>query len=223
MKDSIMAIVAHADDEVLGCGGTLARLAAMGEQIHVVFMADGVLSRKSFTPNQLNKRKEAAEKARRILGYEKGHFLDLPDNQMDQVPLLMIVQKLEALIKKYQPDTIFTHFHNDLNVDHRITQQAVMTACRPLPGFSVKKIYGFEILSSTEWASPSGTPFCPSFFMDIGPFLLKKMKALQAYSMEMRDPPHSRSLKNVEFLARNRGHAMGLKAAEAFVVYRHIN
>jgi len=222
MKESIMVIAAHADDEALGCGGTMARLTAEGAQIQVVFMADGVFSRKNSTPTQLNKRKIAAERARKILGYQKCHFLDLPDNQMDQVPLLVIVQKLEALINKYQPETIFTHFHGDLNVDHRITQQAVMTACRPVPGCSVKKIYGFEIPSSTEWATPDSSPFCPTFFMDISSFLHKKIKALKAYSLEMREPPHARSLCNVEFLARNRGHAMGIKAAEAFVVYRHI-
>lgn len=222
MKDTIMVVAAHADDEALGCGGTLARLTAEGAQIHVAFMADGVFSRKSSTPTQLNKRKLAAEKARKIIGHQKCHFLDFPDNQMDQVPFLVIVQKLEALIKKYQPEIIFTHFHGDLNVDHRITQQAVMTACRPAPSCSVKKIYGFEIPSSTEWATPGGSPFCPAFFMDIHPFLRKKIKALQAYSVEMRETPHARSLCNVEFLARNRGHSMGIQAAEAFVVYRHI-
>lgn len=219
---NILIIAAHPDDEVLGCGGTLARFTARGAQVHVAFMADGVFSRKSSTPTQLKKRKIAAEKARKILGYQKCHFLDFPDNQMDQVPLLLIVQKLEALIKKYQPETIFTHFHGDLNVDHRITQTAVMTACRPLPGCSVKKIYGFEIPSSTEWATPGESPFCPTFFVNITPFLQRKLKALQAYSVEMREPPHARSLCNVEFLARNRGHSMGIQAAEAFVVYRHI-
>lgn len=218
----ILIVAAHPDDEVLGCGGSLARLTKQGTEVHVTFMADGVFSRNKSSPTQLNKRKLAAEKARKILGYQRCYFLDFPDNQMDQVPLLVIVQKLEALIKKYQPEIIFTHFHGDLNVDHRITQQAVMTACRPVPGCSVKKIYGFEIPSSTEWATPGDSPFCPTFFMDISSFLHKKMKALKAYSSEMREPPHARSLCNVEFLARNRGHAMGIKAAEAFVVYRHI-
>lgn len=222
MKESIMVIAAHADDEALGCGGTLARLTAEGAQIHVVFMADGVFSRKSSTKNQQKKRKTAAEAAQKILGFKNSHFLDLPDNQMDQVPMLLIVQSLEALIKKYQPKTIFTHFHGDLNVDHRITQQAVMTACRPLPGCPVKKIYGFEVPSSTEWATPGEAPFCPTFFVDISSFLQTKLRALQAYSMEMRGKPHARSVHHVEALARHRGNSVGVEAAEAFVVYRHI-
>jgi len=222
MKESTMVIAAHADDEALGCGGTMARLAAEGAQIHVVFMADGVFSRKSSTKNQQKKRKTAAEAAQKILGFKNSHFLDLPDNQMDQVPMLLIVQSLEALIKKYQPKTIFTHFHGDLNVDHRITQQAVMTACRPLPGCPVKKIYGFEVPSSTEWATPGEAPFCPTFFVDIGSFLQTKLRALQAYSMEMRGKPHARSLQHVQAIARHRGNSVGVEAAEAFVVYRHI-
>jgi LmbE family N-acetylglucosaminyl deacetylase len=222
MKESIMVIAAHADDEALGCGGTMARLTAAGAQIHVVFMADGVFSRKSSTKNQQKKRKAAAKAAQKILGSKNSHFLEMPDNQMDQVPMLLIVQSLEALIKKYQPKTIFTHFHGDLNVDHRITQQAVMTACRPVPGCPVKKIYGFEVPSSTEWATPGEAPFCPTFFVDIGSFLQIRLRALQAYSMEMRGKPHARSVHHVKALARHRGNSVGVEAAEAFVVYRHI-
>jgi LmbE family N-acetylglucosaminyl deacetylase len=222
MKETVMVIAAHADDEALGCGGTMARLAAEGAQINVVFMADGVHSRKSSSQNHLKLRREAAEKAQKILRSERCHFLNLPDNQMDQVPFLKIVQKLEALIEKYKPKVIFTHFHGDLNVDHRITQQAVMTACRPLPGCPVKKIYGFEVPSSTEWATPGKEPFSPTFFVDIGPFVEKKKKALEAYSMEMREKPHARSMNHVEALARHRGNSTGVEAAEAFVVYRHI-
>lgn len=217
-----MVIAAHADDEALGCGGTMIRLAAEGKQINVVFMADGVLSRKSSTQNHLKLRKRAAEKAQKLLGSESSTFLNLPDNQMDQVSFLTIVQKLELLIKKYKPKAVFTHFHGDLNVDHRITQQAVMTACRPLPGCPVKKIYGFEVPSSTDWAAPGEAPFSPAFFVDIGPFLKKKIKALEAYSMEMREKPHARSMNHVEALARHRGNSIGVEAAEAFVVYRHI-
>jgi LmbE family N-acetylglucosaminyl deacetylase len=222
MKETVMVIAAHADDEALGCGGTMARLAAEGAQIHVVFMADGVHSRKGSSQNHQKLRREAAEKAQKILGSERGHFLNLPDNQMDQVPFLTIVKKLEALIEKYKPKVIFTHFYGDLNVDHRITQQAVMTACRPLPGCPVKKIYGFEVPSSTEWATPGKAPFCPTFFVDIGPFVKKKIKALEAYSMEMREKPHARSIHHVETLVRHRGNSIGVEAAEAFVVYRLI-
>lgn len=222
MKESTMVIAAHADDEALGCGGTMARLAEEGAQIVVVFMADGVFSRKKSSRVDKKKRKNAADAAQKILGSKKSHHLDLPDNQMDQVPMLLIVQSLEALIKKYQPKTIFTHFHGDLNVDHRITQQAVMTACRPVPGCPVKKIYGFEVPSSTEWATPGEAPFCPTTFVDIGSFLQIKLRALQAYSMEMRGKPHARSLHHVQAIAQHRGNSIGVEAAEAFVVYRHI-
>ena len=200
----------------------MARLAAEGTQIHVVFMADGVHSRKGSSQNHLKLRIEAAEKAQKILGSERSDFLNLPDNQMDQVPFLTIVQKLEALIEKYKPKVIFTHFYGDLNVDHRITQQAVMTACRPLPGCPVKKIYGFEVPSSTDWTTPGEAPFCPTFFVDISSFLQTKTRALQEYSMEMREKPHARSMNHVEALVRHRGNSIGVEAAEAFVVYRHI-
>jgi len=220
MKETVMVIAAHADDEALGCGGTMARLAAEGAQIHVVFMADGVHSRKGSSQNHLKLRREAAEKAQKILGSERGHFLNLPDNQMDQVPFLKIVQKLETLIEKYKPKVIFTHFYGDLNVDHRITQQAVMTACRPQPKCGVKEIYGFEIVSSTEWSTPQETSFSPNVHVDITQFFASKVRALEAYAEEMRAAPHTRCLNHVEALAKHRGYSAGFEYAEAFVAYR---
>jgi LmbE family N-acetylglucosaminyl deacetylase len=142
---------------------------------------------------------------------------------MDSVPLLDIVQDLEPLIQRIAPRLVYTHHHGDLNIDHQMTQRAVMTACRPQPGRSVKEIYGFEVLSSTEWALPQHAPFLPNFFIDISTHLPSKLQALAAYGEEMQLAPHSRSLEHIEFLARHRGHSMGLKAAEAFVVYRIIH
>jgi LmbE family N-acetylglucosaminyl deacetylase len=105
---------------------------------------------------------------------------------------------------------------------HKITNQAVMTVFRPQPTESAKEIYGFELLSSTGWKAPQQDPFLPTHFVDIQNYLKKKLKALKAYQEEMRPSPHSRSLKHVEHLAGHRGHSVGLKAAEAFVVYRKL-
>lgn len=217
-----LIVAAHPDDEILGCGGAAARLIKNGFKMSVIFMSNGVASRQKRQTNDTKNRINAAMCAGKIIGFQNFHFLKLPDNQMDKSSKLKIIRKLEKLIHLYKPQLVFTHFHGDLNVDHRITQQAVMTACRPVPGCPVKKIYGFEVPSSTEWATPGETPFCPAFFVDIGSFLQTKLRALQAYSMEMRKNPHSRSVQHVEVLARHRGNSVGVEAAEAFVVYRHI-
>lgn len=222
MTKSVLVVVAHADDEVLGCGGTIAKHVAKGDTVCAVFLADGVTSRPDASDKELAERNLAAKKAHSILGIKQSFMLGLPDNRMDTVPLIDIVQKLECIIHELQPHIVYTHHYGDLNIDHRITHKAVMTACRPIPDLSVKEIYTFEVLSSTEWNSPGLNSFTPSVFVDITDYLDVKVQALSAYKLEMRDPPHSRSLENCRRLAMFRGNSIGVIAAEAMMVIRVI-
>ena len=214
--NKILIIVAHPDDEVLGCGATVAKHVQNGDRAKVVFMADGFGSR-----DDDGNRDNSAERASKILGCENPIFLNLPDNQLDTIPLLDIVKKIEKVIEDFQPSVIYTHHFGDLNIDHQITHKAVMTACRPQPNFCVKEIYSFEVLSATHWQSPSmGNAFIPNYFVDVSGFMDNKIKALQCYDGEMRDPPHARSYKSVENLAKFRGSLAGIKFAEAFFLER---
>jgi N-acetylglucosamine malate deacetylase 1 len=219
---TVLVVAAHADDEALGCGGTIARHVEEGDTVHLVLMADGVHSRRESSEVDLARRVEASKRAQSILGISFSQSLELPDNKMDSVPLLEIVQKLEPIVEEIQPSVVYTHHHGDLNIDHRLTHAAVMTACRPVPGSSVREIYGFEVLSSTEWATQKGSPFLPDYFVDITQQLRTKLGALEAYAEEMRKPPHSRSMAHAEVLAHHRGYSIGVDAAEAFEVYRII-
>jgi LmbE family N-acetylglucosaminyl deacetylase len=220
MPETILVVAAHPDDEVLGCGGTLARHAEEGDAVHVVFLADGVSSRSSASSGMVNERENAAAAAHRILGIQSVHYLGFPDNRLDSLPLLDIVKALESILEKLAPDVIYTHHHGDLNVDHRIAHQAALTACRPQPGQNARQIYAFEVMSSTEWNTPVSEPFMPQLYVDITPWLDKKMAALSAYRLEMRESPHSRSLEHIKALAVHRGMCMGVLAAEAFMVTR---
>jgi LmbE family N-acetylglucosaminyl deacetylase len=227
LDSTVLVIAAHADDEVLGCGGTIAKHVAKGDAVQLVLMADGVSSRTGgkdsrSVRDELTRRNAAADRAHAILRIEKVYRLGLPDNRMDSVPLLDVVQSLEAVITRSAPDIIYTHHFGDLNVDHRITHQAVVTACRPVPDGGVRELLTFEVPSSTEWASPSVAPFKPNTFVDITEYLSLKMQALDAYKMEMRPTPHSRSLEHLDCLARHRGNCVGVQAAEAFEVIRMI-
>jgi len=219
---TVLVVAAHADDEALGCGGTIARHVKEGDSVHLVLMADGVQSRTESSEADFSRRTEASIHAQSILGILSTQSLELPDNKMDSVPLLEIVKKLESILEEIRPSVIYTHHHGDLNIDHRLTQAAVITACRPMPGSSVREIYGFEVLSSTEWATQQGSPFLPDYFVDITQQLGTKLDALEAYAEEMRKTPHSRSLAHVEMLAHHRGYSVGVDAAEAFEVYRII-
>jgi len=218
----ILVVAAHPDDEVLGCGGTIARYVREGYDAYVVFMTDGVSSRKETSiQNEIKNREKSAILASQILGIELVEILDFPDNGMDTVPILDIVQKLEDIIAKVEPSIVFTHHWGDLNIDHRITCQSVLTACRPYPAQVVKEIYSFEIPSSTEWSSPSvENNFSPNYFVDIGETIDLKISALRAYDQEMHDFPHSRSIENIEHLAKWRGASIGVLSAECFSIIR---
>lgn len=218
----ILVVAAHPDDEVLGCGGVIARHVAMGHDVHTVFMSNGVSSRTNASATDIEHRLKALKKAQCILGISSTVCFDFPDNQMDAVPLLAIVQKLEHTIEIIKPLIVYTHHHGDLNIDHRLTHQAVMTACRPVPGSSVREIYSFEIVSSTEWATSYSTLFMPNVFVDITDHLKVKLAALEAYSSELRKIPHSRSIEHVATLAKHRGYCVGLEAAEGFMLTRVI-
>lgn len=227
MDRSILIIAAHPDDEVLGCGGTIIKLARQGATIHVAFLADGVLSRHNESSElqaELDSRRLAAQKACEILGSKTVYFGEFPDNRMDTIALLDIVMVVEKLIIKYQPDMIFTHHVGDLNIDHRRTHEALITACRPQLGSPVKTILCFEVPSSTEWQTPGSAPsFTPNWFEDISETLDCKLEALDAYATELRHWPHPRSSRSVEYLARWRGSTIGVEAAEAFILSRYLS
>jgi N-acetylglucosamine malate deacetylase 1 len=222
MTKQILIVAAHADDEALGCGGTIAKHVANGDRVHVVFMADGVGSRGGDVTEAIQEREVAMKAAAKILGITSTTSLGFPDNRMDSITLLDVVQSLEKVILKVKPETVYTHHFGDLNIDHRITHQAVMTACRPLPGCSIKEILTFEVISSTEWQTPNLAPFVPNTYIDIGKFFEQKLAAIEAYEHEMRTAPHSRSLRHVEVLASHHGLSVGMEYAESFCVVRSI-
>lgn len=218
----ILVVAAHPDDETLGCGGTLAKFALEGARVSVVLLGEGPTSR----PAERNSRQQASLSLRAAavaLGIESPRQFTLPDNRFDTIPLLEITQCIESMVDAFKPDIIFTHHAGDLNKDHRITHQAVLTACRPLPGQKPVTLLGFEVPSCTEYAPPGTQPvFSPHVYVDISTTLQAKQKALSVYTDEIRTWPHPRSHEGIECLARLRGTQCGREAAEAFMLYRCI-
>jgi len=212
-------VAAHPDDEALGCGATIIKHTRDGDVVQIVFLADGFGSREGGIH-----RDNSAQQASKSLGCKNPVFLGYPDNQLDTVPLLTLVKKIESIVGDFQPNIIYTHSFSDLNIDHQITHKATITACRPQPEFCVKEIYSFETLSATHWQSQSmNNAFIPNHFVDISDYLLKKKnKVLECYDKEMRVYPHARSYESIRALAMHRGATIGLAYAEAFQVERLI-
>ena len=222
--EKILVVAAHPDDELLGLGGTVRRLANAGKEIHAVILAEGITSRSDkrdeADQKELLELKEDAKRAAEIVGYQSIEFCGFPDNRMDEVDLLDIIKVVSKYVEKYQPDTIFTHHHGDLNIDHRCTCEAVLTACRPVGDYGVKRIYAFETPSSTEWNYIYEKPFTPNVYFDVTDTLEAKVRGMDCYRSESTVYPHPRSSEALRALGKYRGSNVGFEMAEAFMLLR---
>ena len=231
----ILIIVAHPDDEVLGMGGTIKKLTKQGHNVKIVILATGITSRRSSdysnstdyksdekikntTKKQLKELQKDAKNASKILGVTKLDMMEFPDNEMDKITNLEVTKRIEKIIDEFKPEIIYTHSEYDLNVDHRIIHNAVITATRPTQKFIVKKVITFEVPSSTEWNFSK--KFIPNIFVDISKELSVKTRAMKEYRNEIRKFPHPRSVEGLEIIAKRWGSVSGYNAAEAFCLIR---
>lgn len=219
-NSTVAAIMAHPDDEVLGCGGTLARFSRSNASIHILILATGLTSRGPVDELALGALKKQASLAAGKVGAKTIDFADFPDNAMDSVPLLEIVKKVENFVSKIEPDLVFTHHSGDINIDHDLTQRAVMTAMRSLPNSKPIELLACEILSSSEFG-PTDKQIKRHLYFRLSEQDVKSaIEALNCYQGEIREWPHPRSAKALEHQLRLRGAECGAKAAEVFEVLR---
>ena len=220
---SVLVVVAHPDDEALALGGTIAKHVENGDIVYCMSLTDGVGARAGQRGDEIKARVTASIKAGEKLGLKwiaRGNF---PDNAMDTTPLLAIVKEIEEVKSKCKPTVVYTHSSADLNIDHRLTSQATLTAFRPVPEEICKEIRVFETVSATEYGHKSVTNlFIPNLYIDIRNTWHKKLAALNEYKMEMREAPHARSFEGIENLAKYRGSQVGLYYAEAFEIIRKV-
>jgi len=225
MSKKILIVAAHPDDEVLGCFGTVAKMVKEGDEAYTLILGEGKTSRDEMRSidnkaEELDILAQEIERAGSEIGIKKTFIEKFPDNRFDSVDLLDIVKVISKIKEEIKPDVIFTHYEGDLNVDHRITCRAVITATRPMKGESVKEIYSFEILSSTEWNYPLS--FSPDIFFDISETVNLKVDAMRQYGSELCQYPHPRSLEGIELNAKYHGMRVGKMYVEAFKIVRMI-
>src|ERR1700690_1080576 len=225
--ESILVVAAHPDDEILGCGGTITRLAREGHEVRIAILAEGMSSRYAHREDadqeQLRHLHARAQQAADVVGAKELVLCKLPDNRLDTVPLLDVVKMVEEVVARFRPGTIYTHHPGDLNVDHGVVHRAVLTATRPIAGQCVREIYAFEVPSSTEWAFQQLQPvFRPNVLVDITETLELKIEALACYDTETRKFPHPRSAEALRAIATRWGSVAGLPAVEAFDLIRSV-
>lgn len=223
----ILVVAAHPDDEILGVGATIARRVAEGDQAFALILGEGQTSRwdnrKEADCEVVSELHQDAIASSKIIGYTDICFENLPDNRFDSVDLLDVIKLVEKYVKKIGPDVIYTHHANDLNIDHRVTCEAVLTATRPIGDYKVKEIYEFETVSSTEWNFGNReTAFYPNVFVDVSDYFGTKCEAMKQYKSELCEFPHPRSLKMLEAVARRWGGIVGKEFVEAFELVRSV-
>jgi LmbE family N-acetylglucosaminyl deacetylase len=217
-----LIVAPHPDDEVLGCGGTMARLAALGREVHVAVMTRGTAPR--FDEAGVEAVRAEAKAAHAMLGVRETHWRDFPAAELDCVPHADLNKAMKDLVATIAPDTLFLPFVGDIHLDHQLVFASAMVAARPQGAVYPARIYAYETLSETNWNAPGVTPaFVPNVFVDISDHIGLKGEAFaHCYRSQVQSFPSERSLEGIEALARYRGATVYRAAAEAFMLMREV-
>ncbi len=224
MKEKVLVLAPHCDDEILGCGGVMAKYISEDKPVYVAIVTNGNLGAPEIFPEEGTKKvRSEALKAHKLLGVTKTFFLDFPAPRLDSIPSYKLSLKINEIITEYGITTLYIPHRGDIHKDHRITYEAALVAARPINDCPVKTIFAYETLSETEWAPPFGDEvFIPTVFEDIEKYLDSKLEAFKCYDSQIKEFPHSRSLRGIELVSNFRGSTVGIKNAEAFMLVREI-
>ena len=217
-----LVIAPHPDDEILGCGGTMARLVADGCPVTVAVVTKGMAPQ--FSDAFITQIRKEASAAHALIGVQDTRYLDLPAAALDTVPATQLNATLGRLVHDVQPETVFVPFVGDIHTDHQLTFLAAMVASRPRDLNAPRRIYAYETLSETNWYAPGITPaFIPNVFIDISETIEQKIASFQCFDSQVRAFPDERSIEAIRALAIMRGASMYRRAAEAFMLVRQID
>jgi LmbE family N-acetylglucosaminyl deacetylase len=219
----ILVVAPHADDETLGCGGTLLKHLSQGDEIYWLIVTSMSLE-SGFSKSQIEIRKQEIEKVIVLYGFKKTYQLDFPPAMLDNIPMKDLVTEISHVVEKLRPEVVYTVFRNDVHSDHALVSDALMAATKSFRYPSVKQILAFETLSETEFSlRVDGQCFRPNFFVNIEDFIEKKIRIMSHFESEISEFPFPRSKVALETLAKYRGIQAGCNFAEAFMLLKQIS
>ncbi|MFC7203579.1 PIG-L deacetylase family protein [Haloferax namakaokahaiae] len=217
---TVLVIGAHPDDEVLGAGGTMAKHAAAGDEVHALIVTEGTTQQYD-DDSIIEQKRDEARACADTLGIEAVHFGDLPDMRLDDVPHVDVNAVIESVVTDLEPDIVYTHSPHEVNLDHKAVYDSTLVATRPATG--VSRVLAYETPSSTGWTGGTTSQFGADVYVDISGFVETKVDAFAAYQSETRVFPHPRSRESLSARATTRGSEAGFAAAEAFsLVYERV-
>lgn len=223
---SVLVVAPHADDEILGCGGAIAKHVEAGDKVYIAIMTNAsVGAPELFSSAAIKEVRNEAKYSHELLGVEETLFYDLPAPKLEQYPQYKIAMLITKLVKEKCVDTLYIPHKGDLHLDHGAIYNACLVAARPLPGQSVKHIYSYETLSETEWGHPTvESVFVPRKFIPLSEQQFKKkISAMECFASQLKEFPNTRSLEALKHLGSLRGATIGCKYAEAFDIIRSID
>lgn len=216
-----LVLAPHADDEVLGCGALLARLARAGIPGVVAIVSHG--HPPDYPPEQVEALQREAAKAHAILGVAETHWLGLPAARLDSIPHADLNAAIGRLVASVAPDTLLLPHPGDIHLDHRLVFDSAMVSARPAGGRYPARVLCYETLSETNWNAPGLSPaFVPQLYVDATGTMAQKLEAFRAYASQVKQDPHERSVSAIEALGRLRGGTVHMQFAEAFLVVRTV-
>jgi N-acetylglucosamine malate deacetylase 1 len=213
-KKKILVIAAHPDDEILGVGGTILKHVENGDEVHVCIVTSGFPP--DWSEEFIRTKREEAKKVDSCLGITKRYYCELPAAKLNTIAHGELNKKILAIVEEVNPDTVYTHYENDIHKDHRIIYESVMVSTRPIKDKKIR-VLCFETVSSSEWNLPQ---FTPNYYINITKFIHKKIDAFLEYKSEIKQFPHPRSSEGLMVLAKKRGMEVNVQCAEAFKIVR---
>ena len=216
----VMFVAVHADDETLGCGGTILKHKALGDEIHWLLLTGPTENHpENFTKEHIQERADRVERVATAYGFDSVQYLGLPTQLLDTLDLREMIQQVDAAIKEVRPNIIYLMNSTDVHSDHRVAFDAVYACTKSFRKPYIEQILMLEALSETEFAlATQATSFVPNVYVDITPYIEKKLEIMQMYPKEVMQEPYPRSLSSIKALARTRGSRAGVMYAEAFEV-----
>ena len=216
-----LVIAPHPDDEVLGAGGTMARLSALGQEVFVAVVTTG--KPPIYSDKSVARVRAEADSAHDLLGVKETFWLDQPAAELPEVKNIVLNGAIGDVVQRISPQTILVPFPGDIHVDHQLVFQSTLVASRPHQATYPRTILAYETLSETNWNAPYITPpFVPNIYLDISDYLERKILAMGKFASQLRISPHERSVESLRALAVMRGATVHREAAEAFVLVRHV-
>ena len=216
MKDNVLVVAPHPDDETLGCGGTLLKHKNSGDNIYWMIVTNIQIGN-GWHEEVVQKRQKEIHQVADMYSFEKVFKLEFPTTKLDTIPYSEIISKMSIVIQEVKPSIVYVPNCNDIHTDHQITFKAVMSSCKHFRAPYIRKILMYECLSETEFApAVSLYAFVPNCFVNISEYFLHELEIFRVYESEIMKPSFPRSIETITSLARYRGSCIGKEYAKAF-------